>query len=185
MASIVARIILQEKLTLADSGGNSSANVGPSKASLVRGYHPIYAILVGLFSATTGGVSYCLIRAGGKASDQPVVTVFGFALLATPVAAICTLSLEEFVLPNFGMFLLLIALGVLAFFAEVFTARGLQLEKMSKVANMQYIEALLSQIWYLGVLRAEPSFNRILGCFLILASVCGTLYFGPDKEINE
>jgi len=40
--------------------------------SSVRGGHPIFAILVGIFSSTLGGISYCLIRAGAKASDHPV-----------------------------------------------------------------------------------------------------------------
>lgn len=38
----------------------------------IRGGNHVYAILVGLFSAITGGISYCLIRAGARASDQPV-----------------------------------------------------------------------------------------------------------------
>lgn len=43
-----------------------------SKVHVVRGNHPVYAALVGLFSSITSGISYCLIRAGGKASDEPV-----------------------------------------------------------------------------------------------------------------
>lgn len=34
--------------------------------------HPIYAVCAGLFSSIIGGISYCLIRSGAKASDQPV-----------------------------------------------------------------------------------------------------------------
>ncbi|XP_058080327.1 uncharacterized protein LOC131228587 isoform X2 [Magnolia sinica] len=204
LASVVARIVLHEKLSLADIGGLACSFFGllfifrpmlviqggltetgdPSKASIVRGHHPVYALLVGLFSAITGGFSYCLIRAAGKASDQPVVTVFGFGVLATPAAAVCTFAFEEFVLPNFYTFLPLVVLGVLAFFAEVFLARGLQLEKTSKVTNMQYIEALLSQIWGIAFLRVAPSFNRLIGCLLLLVSVCSTMYFGPEKEIS-
>lgn len=44
----------------------------PSNTRVVRGNHPVYAVLVGLFSSATSGISYCLIRAGGKASDQPM-----------------------------------------------------------------------------------------------------------------
>ena len=32
----------------------------------------IYAALIGCISSITGGVSYCLIKAAAKASDQPV-----------------------------------------------------------------------------------------------------------------
>jgi hypothetical protein len=45
---------------------------GEASNIYLRGSHHIYVVLVGLFSSITGGVSYCLIRAGAKASDQPV-----------------------------------------------------------------------------------------------------------------
>ncbi|XP_059450779.1 uncharacterized protein LOC132181540 [Corylus avellana] len=203
MASIAARIILHEKLKIADIGGLACSFFGvlfifrqllTTKGALVkagetsniylRGSHHIYLVLVGLFSSITGGVSYCLIRAGAKASDQPVVTVFSFGILAGPAAGICTFAFEDFVLPDLYTFLLMLVLGVLAFLAEVFLARGLQLEKTSKVANVQYMAAALSQLWGIGSSRTAPSFGRLVGCLLILISVSCTMYIGPDKEME-
>lgn len=67
-----------EKLLLGASIYHSQVHAGGlvnngkgSNAYLWESNH-IYAILVGLFSAITGGISYCLIRAGAKASDQPM-----------------------------------------------------------------------------------------------------------------
>lgn len=34
--------------------------------------HHIFEILLAIFSSIIGGTSYCLIRAGAKASDQPL-----------------------------------------------------------------------------------------------------------------
>lgn len=48
------------------------ANKGEGTNVYIKGSNHIYAILVGIFSAITGGISYCLIRAGAKASDQPM-----------------------------------------------------------------------------------------------------------------
>lgn len=42
------------------------------KSENLKGNHHIYALLLGLFSSITGGVSYCLIKAAAKASEQPV-----------------------------------------------------------------------------------------------------------------
>lgn len=203
MASIAARIILNEKLKIADIGGlacsffgvlfifrqiltnqGSLVKAGEANITYLSGSHHIYVVLVGLFSSTTGGISYCLIRAGAKASDQPVVTVFSFGILASPAAGICTFSFEDFVLPDLHSFLLMLVLGVLAFFAEVFLARGLQLEKTTKAANVQYILAALSQLWSISSSRIAPSFGRLVGCLLILISVCCTMYIGPDKEME-
>ncbi|XP_062106035.1 uncharacterized protein LOC133817508 [Humulus lupulus] len=204
LASVMARIFFHEKLKVADIGGLACSFFGVlficrgvlttqgdlvnngegGNASYIWGSNHIYAILVGLFSALTGGISYCLIRAGAKASDQPMATVFSFGVLSSPAAGICSFVLEDFVLPSLYSFTLMVVLGILAFFAEVFLARALQLEKTSKVANVQFFEAALSQLWGIGSLSIAPSFGRLVGCLLIVISVCCTMYFGPDKEVN-
>ncbi|OAY35075.1 uncharacterized protein LOC110628714 isoform X1 [Manihot esculenta] len=203
MASIVARIMLHEKLKIADIGGLACSffgvifiyrqilrtqggwtRGGETNNTTAKGSQHIYAVLVGLFSAITGGISFCLIKAGAKASDQPVVTVFSFGLLSSPAAGICTFAFEEFVLPDFYSFTLMLILGVLAFFVEVFLARGFQLEKTSRAANVQYIEVAVSQFWLMVSSRISSSFGGIVGCLLILISVCCTIYFGPDKEME-
>ncbi|KAG2716915.1 hypothetical protein I3760_03G149400 [Carya illinoinensis] len=138
MASIAARIILHEKLKIADIGGLSCSFFGvlfifrqllTTKGGLVKageasntylsGSNHIYVVLVGLFSSITGGISYSLIRAGAKASDQPVVTVFSFVILAAPAAGLCTFAFEDFVLPGVYSLLLMLVLSLLAFLAEV------------------------------------------------------------------
>ncbi|GMP66734.1 hypothetical protein CsSME_00026964 [Camellia sinensis var. sinensis] len=113
MASLAARVILREKLRIAEIGGLACsffgvlfifrpmlttqgwlAKAAETSDSYVHGSYHIYAVLVGLFSSITGGISYCLTRAGAKASDQPVVTVFSFGVLASPASIICTFAFE-------------------------------------------------------------------------------------------
>lgn len=87
-------------------------------------------------------------------------------------------------LPAFETLICMIVLGLLAFCAEVLLARGLQLEKISKAANVLYIEVVLSQLWILGTGKAGSSglFSRLVGCLLILMSVSYTIYTGPAKD---
>nr|XP_043624114.1 LOW QUALITY PROTEIN: uncharacterized protein LOC122595748 [Erigeron canadensis] len=199
MASVAARFILHENLKIADIAGiaisffgvlfilgspTSIEGVSAAKGSGVHGAGHVFAVLIGLVSSLAGGVSYCLVRAGAKASDQPVGTILSFGLLATPATAVCMIITEDFVLPSFYSFILMIFLSMLAFFAELFLARGLQLEKTSKVANIQYLEVALFQLWGMGSLRVVLSFGKLVGCFLILVSACCTVYFGPEKEIE-
>ncbi|XP_044503178.1 uncharacterized protein LOC123223842 isoform X2 [Mangifera indica] len=203
MASIMARIVLRENLKISDIGGLACSffgvlfifqhmlttqgglvKDGEASNSNVRESH-IFAIFVGLISSITGGINFCLIKAGARASDQPVVTLFAFGLLASPAAAICAFFFEKLVLPSLYSFLLMLVLGVLAFLAEVLLARGLQLEKTGKVVNLQYIELALTQLSAIGSLKIAPSFGQLLGCFLIFLSVSYTVYIGPDKEMNE
>ncbi|PPD82110.1 hypothetical protein GOBAR_DD20970 [Gossypium barbadense] len=152
--------------------------------SFMRNHH-IYIALIGLFSSITSGISYCLIKAAAKASDQPVLTVFSFGILASPATGICSFAFEEFVLPSRYSLSLMLILGTLSFLAEVFLARGLQLEKVGKAVNVQFTEVALSQLWGICTSRMGwTSFGQLAGCLLILISVTCTMYIGPDKD-NE
>ncbi|KAK8569875.1 hypothetical protein V6N13_002587 [Hibiscus sabdariffa] len=203
MASIMARIILHEKLKIAEIGGLACSFSGmlfifqqmlttqgglhktvEASHSSFGGSKHIYAALIGCISSITGGISYCLIKAAAKASDQPVATVLAFGILASPAAGICTFAFEEFVLPSLYSLSLMLALGILSFLAEVFLARGLQLEKISRAANVLFVEAALSQLWGIGTSSIAPSLGGLVGCLLILISVSFTMYFGPEKEME-
>ncbi|CAN1843469.1 Solute carrier family 35 member G1 [Linum perenne] len=203
MASIAARIAFHEKLKFGDVGGllcnffgvlfifrqsftaqgeplgdDSESNTG------LNGIHYLYAILAGLLSSITGGICYCLIRAGSKACDQPVTTVFSFGILAAPVSLVCMFIFDDVVLPEMSSLILMLLLGGLAFLAEVFLARGLQLEKTIKAANFQYFEAALTELWGIASSTIAASFGGLIGCILILASIGCTIYVGPDKEVE-
>ncbi|KAJ0493728.1 putative EamA domain-containing protein [Helianthus annuus] len=196
MASVAARFILNENLKIVDVAGiafsffgvlfllgSPTSIQGVAVEAKTKGVH-VFAVLIGLVSALAGGVSYCYLRAAAKASDQPVGTIFSFGLLSTAAVAICMIISQDFVLPSFYSFVLMIFLSILAFFAELFLARGLQLEKTSKVANIQYLEVALYQLWGMGSLRYTLSFGKVVGCILVFVSACCTMYFGPEKEME-
>ncbi|CAK8566918.1 unnamed protein product [Lathyrus sativus] len=201
MASVMARFFLREKLKIADIASlacsffgvlfffwemlatqEQAVKVAEVSNANAKPSHHIFEILVGIFSSIIGGTSYCLIKAGAKASDQPLLTVFSFGILASPAMGLCTYIFEDFVLPRIESILLMLVLGVLAFFAEVLLARGLQLERMGKVANVQYMEAALTQFWGVALTLVSPALDHLIGIFLIVVSVFFTMYIGPDKE---
>ncbi|CAN6447100.1 unnamed protein product [Victoria cruziana] len=201
-ASVFARVIMQEKLALVDIGGLSCSFLGalfifhPAFSS--NGVLPeslddtntsdvnlnVYNVIVGIVSSLMGGISYCFIRAGAKASDQPVLTVFAFAIIATPFTALSALVFQEIVVPDIGSLILMIALGILAFIAEVFLSRGLQIEKTSKVINIQYVEIILLEVSAAVLLGELPSIVRLTGCALISASILLTICLGPERAIE-
>jgi Na+-transporting NADH:ubiquinone oxidoreductase subunit NqrE len=45
-------------------------------------------------------------------------------------------------------------------------------------------QAALSQLVGMSLSRVVPTFGRLVGCSLILISVCCTTYIGPEKEIE-
>ncbi|RDY13111.1 hypothetical protein CR513_02001, partial [Mucuna pruriens] len=82
MASIMAKVFLVVSLVCCSSSekcllhknldfpGQLVKAKEASNAHAKAGHH-VFVILLGLFSSIIGGTSYCLIRAGANASDQP------------------------------------------------------------------------------------------------------------------
>ncbi|XP_072976568.1 probable transport protein YPL264C [Typha angustifolia] len=203
-ASFGAKIILQEKFSLVDIVGSACSFLGlliiletthfirgslnepdqASKTLIPSTSSLIYPILAGVFSSLLGGISCCLIRLGAKASNQPVYTVLSFGILVCPLSALCALTFQEIVLPSPLTLVLMTVLGILAFLAEMLAARGLQLERISKITNILYLKVILSQLVSVAFLGREPTFHMLMGCLLIIASLCSTLFFARQKE-NE
>lgn len=202
VAFIGARIVFKEKSSLMDIGG-----LACSISGILLIYHPlfgspggltetqqqismitdreigsIYAAVAAIFSSATGGITYCLIKSGAKATDQPVMTVLAFGALACPISAISTLYFERFVLLDLYSIFISLVLGILAFFGEVFLARGLQLEKTSKAMNILYLKVFLTEMWNMASLNRPPTFSGLMGCLLIVASSCSALYVGSQRE---
>ncbi|KAH9303630.1 hypothetical protein KI387_008034, partial [Taxus chinensis] len=160
MAAILGRIILQEKWGVTELGGTVCSFLGIclifNPVPLLRGgtsennastsvyiqgeQNYIYAILITLLSAASGGANYCFIRAAAKASEQPLITVFAFAAFACPVALICMFSFQKLVVPDIVAFIGMVIVALLAFVAEVLLSRGLQLEKASRATSILYVE---------------------------------------------
>ncbi|XP_022771745.1 uncharacterized protein LOC111314550 [Durio zibethinus] len=92
MASVMARIVLHEKLKITEIRGGKSVIASlfhsswhgaggllkVEEASNINftGSQHLYAALIGFSSSITGGVGYCLIKAAAKASDQPVFFIW-------------------------------------------------------------------------------------------------------------
>jgi len=201
MAAILARLILQEKLGVIEVGGivcnflgiflvyqpvplfqgrRSETNASTGLYIPGERYY-IYTILIALLSAVTGGANYCFIRAAAKASEQPLLTVFAFAAVACPAAAICMFSFQKFVLPGLYPFIGMVIISLLAFVAEVLLARGLQLEKASRATSTLYIEAFASHVLGIMFLGQTPSVVGLLGAAIIIISTMAVAYFGNEK----
>ncbi|XP_020519216.1 solute carrier family 35 member G3 isoform X4 [Amborella trichopoda] len=168
--SIFAQVIFHEKLALVDIGGLSCSFLG-----LLLIFRPIFFLQGGL----SEGGEYSMALVSKETVDKYAVLV---ALLSSLYGGVSYCL--DFVLPDMQTLLIMIIVGFLAFVAELFLARGLQLEKTSKTTNILFIEVFLSQMSGFTFLGQAPSFLRLVGCMLILVSVLSTFYFGPEKVLE-
>ena len=93
-------------------------------------------MLVGIISAMFSGMAYTCIRQL-KETDHPLVVVFYFPLLATPIMGV--LSYFQWVKPIGKDWLILLLMGVFTQIAQVLMTKGLQSAAVNKIISVKYI----------------------------------------------
>ncbi|XP_057858735.2 uncharacterized protein LOC131067654 isoform X2 [Cryptomeria japonica] len=125
--------------------------------------------IMAVIGASTGALSYIVVRAIGQCGEPALVSVFAYAVFSTPMAGICLLF-QGAKLPSIVELVALFLVGLTAYMAQIFLTRGLQLEKASRATSIQYVKVLIT--YFLGVvfLGEIPSIMGALGGFLIAFS---------------
>eukprot|EP01018_Ginkgo_biloba_P030414 Gb_26164 [translate_table: standard] len=125
--------------------------------------------IMAMIGASTGALSYIIVRAIGQRGEPPLVCVFSYAALSTPMAGIC-LFFQGIKIPSIGELIALAMVGLTAYMAQIFLTRGLQLEKASRATSIQYVKVLVT--YFLGVLffGEIPSVIGSVGGILVALS---------------
>jgi len=126
-------------------------------------------VAYGLGSVICSSVAYVTVRKLAQ-TEHPLVIVFYFPLVATPLAL--PWLIVSFTMPGPIDWLLLVAIGVTTQIGQVFLTRGLAIERAGRASSVAYLQVAFAMIWQLVVLGDVPTPWTIAGASLIL---CGTL----------
>jgi drug/metabolite transporter (DMT)-like permease len=128
-----------------------------------------FGLAVALASAVFSSFAYVTVRTLA-ATEHPLVVVFYFPLVATPLAI--PWAAYDFVVPSAREWLLLIGIGVTTQIAQVFLTRALMSERVGRATSVGYIQICFAMIWQLVIFGQTPGLGTLLGASLIIA---GTL----------
>ncbi|HET9987958.1 MAG TPA: EamA family transporter, partial [Kofleriaceae bacterium] len=103
-------------------------------------------------------------------TEDPLVIVFYFPLVATPLALPWAASV--WVWPSAREWVLLAAIGVTTQIGQVFLTLGLAVEKAARATAVSYLQICFAIGWQLLVFDKPPTLATIAGAALI---VMGTL----------
>lgn len=143
---------------------------------------PLY-LMAGIASAVFAGLAYNMIRKV-KDSDHPVVVVFYFPLVATPIMAI--FSLFWWVTPTGWDWLLILAMGVFTQIAQVYMTKAWQAETAGKIASLKYIGIGFALFFDWSLFGISPSYQTLTGIALVLIGVLLNLYaIREPKETTD
>lgn len=171
--AILAAIFLSERIGSRELAGVSISLVGVAlitRPSFLFGgesrldLFPVSIALIGAFAAAC---AYTAVRALGE-TDHPLVVVFYFPLIATPLAIPTAWPVLSW--PTWSGWLLLLGVGVTTQIAQVLMTKGLHLEAAGRATSITYLQIVFAFIIGVVVFSETPTWGSLLGSALIIGS---------------
>lgn len=134
---------------------------------------------IGILSAIFSGVAYnAIIKC--RETDSALNVVIYFPMIATPIMLVWCLF--DYVAPSFNELLVIIFIGVMTQFAQVFMTKALQNGNSSEVIPFKYLGAIYAVI--IGYLVFDERLQVLsgIGILLILVGVIGSQMLGEKSR---
>ncbi|MBT8219672.1 MAG: DMT family transporter [Bacteroidia bacterium] len=125
-------------------------------------------LILGISGALCYGIVYVLIRKIGT-SEHPMVIINYFMLLATILSAISLFWFWR--TPTIYESVLLLIIGVMGYYAQIFMTKALQMDLASRVAPVKYMELIFSLIIGLVWFGESYTFLGFIGIMMILVGM--------------
>ncbi|TNE28306.1 MAG: DMT family transporter [Bacteroidetes bacterium] len=149
--------------------------------AMIKGFNEdvdLKFLLLGVMSAIFAGLAYNAIGKV-KHTDNPVVVVFYFPLIATPIMGV--VSIFYWVQPIGWEWLLLILMGVLTQIAQVYMTKAFQSSAISGLTGMKYLGVVFALGFDFFIFHVAYQPMALLGIGLVIAGVLLNLFFKPRK----
>jgi drug/metabolite transporter (DMT)-like permease len=136
-------------------------------------------VAIALSGSCCSALAYVTVRQLAK-TESPLVIVFYFPLVATPLAI--PWAAMDFVMPQPIDWLLLVAIGVTTQIGQVFLTMGLAVERAGRATSVGYLQVAFAMVWQLAVFGDAPGATTILGAALIIG---GTLTVATARSAGS
>ena len=134
---------------------------------------PTDLLLLGVVSSVFSGLAYNAIRK--LKNEAPLVVVMYFPLVATPV--MIGFSFFNWITPVDMEWLLLIAVGILTQFAQVYMTKAYQSSEINTVAPLKYIGVIFALTWDILLFDFVPNGTMFLGIAMVVGGVVLNLQY--------
>jgi drug/metabolite transporter (DMT)-like permease len=153
--------------------GGVTLIVHPSGAAL----DPI-GVAAGIAAVSFSAFAYVTVRQLAR-TEHPLVIVFYFPLIATPLALPWAIS--TWVTPQPYDWLLLVGLGLATQIGQVFLTMGLAIERAGRATSIGYIQVAFAMVWQWTVFGKAPTGWTLAGAALILAGTLAVASAGGGR----
>jgi drug/metabolite transporter (DMT)-like permease len=171
ITAVLAWWLLDERI-----GRSTAVAIACGIAGVLLVVHPSGAgldprgVAVALGSVVCSSIAYVTVRKLSRTED-PLVIVFYFPLLATPLAL--PWAVASFTMPRPIDWLLLIAIGSATQVGQVFLTKALVIERAGRAMSIGYLQVAFAMVWQLIVFGEPPTGWTVAGASLILGGTLG------------
>ncbi|UII31998.1 DMT family transporter [Fulvivirga ulvae] len=144
---------------------------------IIQGFDPRltpFYLGIGVIAALFSGLAYNFIRKLNT-SEHPLVIVFYFPLVTLPVTG--AISAFDWVNPEGWEWLLLLLIGVLTQVAQYFMTKAYQVEELSKVASLKYINIIYALAFGWVIFEETFNFMTYVGMLVVLTGVILNIWY--------
>ena len=134
---------------------------------------PPVLMALGVFSSMFSGLAYNSIRK--LKNEEPLVVVMYFPLVAFPIMLV--FSLFNWVMPQGTDWGLLIGIGLMTQFAQLYMTKSYQLSEVNTVAPLKYIGVTFALTWDIVLFGFVPNVQMYFGIILVISGVVLNLRF--------
>jgi len=134
---------------------------------------PPVLLALGVISSMFSGLAYNSIRK--LKNEEPLVVVMYFPLVAFPIMMV--FSFFNWVMPNGTDWILLIGIGLMTQFAQLYMTKSYQLSEVNTVAPLKYIGVLFALTWDILLFDFIPNVQMYVGILLVIGGVVLNLRF--------
>ncbi|WP_262713926.1 DMT family transporter [Salibacter halophilus] len=137
-------------------------------------------MIAGVVSAVFAGLAYNMIGKV-KGSDHPVVVVFYFPLIATPIMGVVSLFYWE--TPVGWDWLIILAMGIFTQLAQVTMTKAWQAEEANQIAPLKYVGIIFALFWDYSIFGISHNWSMFVGIGLVISGVVANLLM--KKRLNR
>jgi drug/metabolite transporter (DMT)-like permease len=152
---------------------------------LVKDFSPEVSLLLlgaGVLSAIFSGLGYNCIRKL-RATDHPLVVVFYFPLIATPIMAV--LSWSNWINPSLVDWFWLLAMSICTQVGQYYMAKAYQAEKANRIAGLKYLGVILAILIDLFLLNYKLNLEALIGMAIIAFGILLNLNYTGKQNKKE
>ncbi|MEZ5003953.1 MAG: DMT family transporter [Chitinophagales bacterium] len=152
---------------------------------LIKGFDgnvSLVYVLIGVVASMLAGLAYNLVRKL-KSTDHPMVVVFYFPLVATPVMLIW--SAFNWVQPIGIDWLVLLGIGIFTQIGQYYLSKALHIENAGRMTSIKFLGTVNALLFSVFFFREHYSIVNLLGILFVVLGVILNIYFTSDKKMKS